>query len=232
MTLPILTLFLPDVAVATRQDFLTFIGQYVHTFALQRQDDFIKAQCDAEYFHKDKQRTEKKPKLIHSLMLENQLALRAYTPLGIETLKFWFELFSKAHPEFCKNSLLKNETCSIEQSQKKHLYSSTNWIPYRKCSYKHGFYYNEAVHEVANFHNTLLGNLRTFLNLLGFDNTLRFNLSLKTLKKHRPVVALLDQKKDIVKNAFSVVVETDLTLPSIFSLGQNVGYGNGVFFKK
>lgn len=231
MTIPILTIYLTDVPVPTRHAFLKFIKQYVYTFALKRKQLFAEALCNAEHFHKDKQNINKTPLLIHNVLLENKLALRAYTQVGINTLTFWYKLFSKAHPEFCKNVILKNETYKMQSSKVIHSYYSNNWIPYRKCTFKNGFYYNEAKNEVANFNDTLIGNLRTFLNILGFDGALRFNLRIKTLQKHKPTVALLEKNNDIVKHSFSVVMETNLELPALFSVGQNVGYGNGLFLK-
>lgn len=231
-THPIQTLILPNVQIGTRQAFLKFIKQHIHTFALKRQAEFVDAHCNAEYFHKNKQGTEKVPLFIHSFLYEQQFALRAYTQAGVDTLSFWYRLFSKAYPELCEQVILKNETCTIDTAHTTQIYESDNWIPYRKCVLKDGFYYNTFKNEVANFHNTLLGNLRTFLSLLGFDNTLRFTLDLKTLQEDQPIVALLDQRKDITKNAFKVTIATNLELPLLFSLGQNVGYGNGVFVKK
>ena len=231
MITPIHTIQLPDVPIANQQAFLKFIKTYIHTFALERKALFEEANCNAEFFHKDKQATLKIPLLIHSFIFENAVTIRAYTQQGIDTLKFWYALFSEAHPEFCQNVKLKNETCTIVPSNIQHTFLSTNWIPYRKCTYKNGFYYNTAKNEVANFHDTAIGNFRTFLDSLGVDKSIRFKISIEKISKHQPTIALLEKNNEIIKNAFSVSIKITLNLPNLFSLGQNVGYGNGLFVK-
>jgi len=239
MLTKIKTIQLLDITIQNRKAFLFTIKKYVVEFALKKQELFLAMGYDAQYFHKDDQSKEKKPTvLIHSLEKEGFFSIRAYTQKGIDTLNFWFQLFQKEYPKYCINIIQSEEVFEYKIIDKPITYNSINWIPFRNVVQEKGVYLDKDKQEKIDqklFISRLTANLLTFIGNLSLDTkTIRFNLKLNKVPiKHKSILALQTKEKgtllNVKKYAFQVNFTINVQLPSSFSLGQNVAYGNGVF---
>jgi hypothetical protein len=234
-TVPIKTIQFLDISFKNREAFLDFIKTNVIEFALNKQELFKAMGCNAEHFHKDKQNNTITKTLIHSLVKDNVFTLRAYTQKAIDTLDFWFTLYKKEHKHYV-NTIISTEQFEYKQLSKPQHYTSYNWAPFRDVVYKNNTYYIEKNKPITNkdFKNQLFNNL-----LYGFiqdvlmldDKTIKVNpTNFDISKNYQSILAL---KKDIAikRHVFKTTFSINVQLPSYFSLGQNVGYGLGVFHR-
>ena len=227
-TTKIKTIQYQSIPIKNRSHFLSHLQKNVHEFALFQQSNFSANNTNAQYFHKDKQSTEKFPVLIHALEIDGLFALRAYTQNGIATLDHYNQLFTKQFPEHHHQYIEINETSPFKQTVKPLIYESQNWIPFRACQQKNGLYYDIENDTIANFESRLKGNIITFLNRIN-TNKLTFKTKLLQIKPNQLITALNANGKPIKKQTFHTKISIDLQLPSIFSIGQNPAFGNGVF---
>ncbi len=226
---PILTLQFADIGFSNRSAFLAFIKKHIVEFALNRQELFLGQGYNAEYFHKDQQSSiEPVPVLIQPFINNGVLALRAYTKNAIDTLLFWQQLFKIENPAWCKNTVTSKENFIFSQLSKPIVYTSNNWIPFRDCKLKENNYYN--IDKKADFQSTLIGNYRTLIQNLNIDegNT-KPNIEILKRSQHKSIIALKQKENAVKKYCFQIQFKIYVQMPLIFSLGQNVGYGNGVF---
>lgn len=234
----IYTLQFPQITLKDRSSFLDFTQKNIIELALKNQTEFLENELTAEYFHKDKKSTDFKPIRIHTLQKDGLLTLRAYGEKAVESLRFWLILFMDEFPNYCEHLIENLEHWELKSSEKPLYYQSYNWIPFNNCTEKNGCFYDkdqaEKQIETA-LQSRITGNLRTFLQNIGVDNSkletsiILNNYPNKTKKKMALKTKIKGNRKSIYKNSFNVKVKTNIILPLYFSLGQNVGYGNGVF---
>lgn len=218
-----------DIPIKTRYLFLKHLQRNVHEFALNQADHFTEIGANAQHFHRDKNYKKKYPVLIHGVYLNGFFALRAYTQPGIHTLDCYHQLFAEQFPELCQNTTETTETCTLEKLKKPLIYESKNWIPYRDCKLKNGVYYDTEKQTIANFDARLQGNLRTFLTTICDKNLPRAEKLLQISPTKTTRTALLNGALEIKKHTFQTQIQVDIQLPTLFSIGQNAAYGNGIF---
>lgn len=231
--IPTKTITLPNLHFKEQSDFLSFIYKNIHLFSVKKHKKlFVDMELNTDLIHN--KHSINQP-LVIPYLHNGIFNIKAYGKQAIDVLDFWFLLFRKEEVSHClhyKESLQKE---NIQISKKTQLYTSNNWIAYNKCTEKNGFYYiakkDKNQEFVANFHSTLIGHLRTFFNNLKIEATKEtplktaiINLELSKFEK-----VLFEKGNYISKHQFHVTLETNWELPSTFSLGQNIGYGNGVF---
>ena len=230
-----------DISFKNREAFLDYIKTEVVQFALNRQDLFKAMNCNAQYFHREKHKEKEVDVLIHSLIKDQVLSIRAYTQKAIETLDLWFKLYKKEFPDRCINTIISNETFQYKILEKPQTYTSSNWIPFNDCELKNKTYYNKEKNlalDKSSFKAQLFANLLYgFIEKIGLDtDNIRVKpTNFKIATKHKSILALktkVDAKEIKVKKySFKVTFTSNVQLPSYFSLGQNLGYGNGVFIR-
>lgn len=234
----IYTLQFPQIELKNRIHFLDFTQKNIIELALNNQTNFLNHDLNAEYFHKSKHTKEPKPIRIHSLQQNGLLTLRAYGDAAVESLRFWLTLFMDENPNYCNHLIETLEHWQLEPSEKPLYYQSHNWIPFNNCAEKNGCFYdkNKPDKQVETaLQSRITGNLRTFLKNIGVDNRkIETSIVLNSYpEKAKNSIALKTKvagsKKSIYKSSFNVKIKTNVVLPTYFSLGQNVGYGNGVF---
>lgn len=248
----IYTLQFPTLGKMRRIQFLTFLQRSVVEFAFAHQNTFLANHLTAEFFHQDAQADKREPQdrvpvLIHALSLNGMFTLRAYKEQACDTLRLWLQLFLNENPEFSQHIVETLEHIKIQETETPVIYKSTNYIPFRDCKTVNGFYanaekdYNQLQNKKDQPHfalqKQLFNNLGTFL----FPLTGNMQRNIELLHYPAPpkrVIALRSKNKEtgkienIYKQAFTVSVKTNLNLPMVFSMGQNVGYGNGVFIRE
>lgn len=236
----IYTLQFPQLILKNRNDFLEFTQKNVVELALKRQEEFQENNLTAEYFHKDKNSSDFVSIRIHSMQRDGLFTLRAYGEQAVESLRFWSMLFMEQNPSYTQHIIENLEHWELELSDKPLSYQSDNWIPFNNCAIKNGCFYDkdqtDRQVETA-LQSRMTGNLRTFLQNIGIDNSeIETSIVLnKYPTKTKKIIALKTkvkgEKRAVYKNCFQVKVRTNVRLPLYFSLGQNVGYGNGVFVR-
>lgn len=236
-TIPIYTLSLPAIIYGSRLDFLDVRQRLIIEPTLSNQELFLKNGANALHFHKDKQQNDFGCPLIHIFDLDGLFTMRAYGNEAAKTLMIWEQWVAHEHPFLLKSRVLSEEFFSLEQLDTIVTYSTTNWVPFSKCEKRDGYFYDaeKPTRDIENvLGKRLMGNLRTFLNNLGIsDNGMQTYFSLQEYpQKNADYSALKSRGKSLYKKAFEIKVETNLRLPLIFSLGQNVGYGCGLFRRK
>ncbi len=218
-----------DIPIKDRNHFLTHLQKNVHEFALHRQNQFLDNNCNAQYFHKDKQSKEKFPVLINALLINSCFTLRAYTQRGIDSLNFYNDCFKKEGPTYYHNIIESTEFSSMDTLETPIIYESNNWIPYRDCKLKGGVFYNTESDTIVNFESRLQGNLLTLFNRVN-DQKITFKEKLLQIKPNpKSTMALMAKGKIIKKQTFTVKISIDVQLPTLFSIGQNPAFGNGIF---
>lgn len=233
--IPIKTIQYQNIPLKTRYLFLKHLQRNVHEFALNRQDQFLKAGNTAEFFHKDKQNKNKTPVYIHGLNLDGFFALRAYTSPAIKTLNQYQQLLQQTHPEWIENCVESTEDCQIKKTEQPLVYQSNNWLPYRDCVAKNGIFYDKEKNKIADFENRIKGNVGSFLRTILSENSSHIEVAKQAVKilqltsRKQTDIALLSRGKEIKKYPFSIQISINYQLPQLFSLGQNVAFGNGVF---
>lgn len=236
----IYTLKLPQVKLKNRTDFLNFTQREVIELALKNKQLFLEHDVDAQYFHKDSNAKNRIPVRINAFLNNGLYCLRAYGNEAVDSLRFWFQLFMQQHPEYEEHLAESLEYWTLKLSDKPLYYSSDNWIPFNHCAETNGVFYDgdkQSKNKKNALESRLIGNLRSFLMHIGVDNkAIETHISLeKYPKKYRRELALKTKvngdRKIVYKSAFKVKIKTNVVLPLCFSLGQNVGYGNGVFFR-
>lgn len=227
------SLLLPDLRFANREEFLYLRKQFVIELALRHHDFFSRKGGNASHFHKRTEDTGFGVPLIHCLDYNNVFCLRAYGAHAIQTLKLWQEWARAVYPHMMQSVASMSESYLLGHTDEPVFYGSSNYIPFNNCIRVDGCFADadRLSDEVASMlQNRLIGNLRTFLKNIGLDD--RGMHTIFKLQQYpaegRSYAALL--KDEIIrKTAFEVVVQTNLQLPLFFSLGQNVGYGCGLF---
>lgn len=239
--LKIKTIQYPNIPVKTRYLFLKHLQRNVHELALHHQASFLKVGTTAEYFHSDKQNKSKSsnrnqlPTCIHGIQVDGFFTLRAYTEPAIKALDHYQQLIHELQPEWTENCIESHENCMIKKTNQTFVYESKNWLPYRDCLQKNGIFYDKEKNRIADFEMRLKGNIGSFLRLVLGETSEHSALAKKNLrllqnnhgKKTR--IALLIKDQEIKKHPFRVQLALNYQLPQLFSLGQNVAYGNGVF---
>jgi len=222
---------------AERNLFLDFITKHVFEIALKNQPLFKAVNCDAEYFHDDRDYQNKVPKIINCFIKDEVLTLRAYTKKGIKTLKFWYRLYKEIHPENCENVRFSKESYQFKAEESLlHHYTSNNWIAFDNVKFNDKHYFENG--KPANFESKLIGHIRTFLEDIGIDNAkFPFKIKLKQIPIcHNTLTALKTNKNGAINKvtqlSFDIQFSTNYALPALFSLGRKKAYGNGVFIKK
>jgi len=232
-TIPIQSLLLPNLKFANREEFLYLRKQFVIEPALQHYEYFRKNGGNASHFHKRTVDAGFGVPLIHSLDYNNVFCLRAYGAHAVHTLKLWQEWAGESHPHMMRSAATLSESCLLSYTDEPVFYASGNYIPFNNCVRVDGFFADadRLSDEVAPMlQNRLIGNLRTFLKNIGLDDRgMHTIFKLQQYPAERRSYAALLKDEIIRKTAFEVVVQTNLQLPLFFSLGQNVGYGCGLF---
>ena len=234
--IPIYTIQFLDISFNNRNEFLNHIHKHVFEIALQQQQLFKEQGCDAEYFHTNKVAQNNVPKLINCFIHENVFTIRAYTKKGVNTLKFWYKLYKKIHPTYCKDVRKSKETYTLKaEDDSIYTYSSKNWVAFNNVKYKDKKYYENG--NIVNFRSKIIGHIRTFLRDLEIDNS-NFKLKIALEKeptKHQIFTALQTVKgvklNPIKLFSFNIQFSTNYKLPQLFSMGKKVGYGTGVFMR-
>lgn len=236
------TIHFTNKSFKTRTGFLNYIKKYIVEFSLHRQGLFIKNGCNAEYFHKEKNSKTETKIVIHSLLKDEVLTLRAYTKKGIETLEFWYKLFKEAYPEKCKNVIISTECFEFKKVDEPIYYTSCNWAPFGKVLVnKEGFHLNKIPNIITNngFKEHLVKSLKGQLlkELFGVENENIFKIIHFKMSNSVKKVVAFDTKprttdnKPLEHHIFKVTIAVNVQLPSCFSLGQRTAYGLGVFEK-
>lgn len=243
----IYTLQFPQIELKNRIAFLNFVQRNVIEFAFRHTDTFVIEGLTPEYFHKNvalppRSPEQRIPVHIHSLVLDGVFTLRAYGNKAVKTLQLWSTIFLNENPEYRDHIVEHTERLTIERLDQPLHYVSNNWIPFRDMQVYQGFYadagtdYTLAKTEKYQAHfalnKQLFNNLGTFLRSHHID--IHRDIALVQYpsppKQHIALRTKIDCKtENIYKQAFSIEIKTHIRLPMIFSLGQNVGYGNGVF---
>lgn len=224
-----------------RRLFLNFITKHVFEIALKNQSLFKAIGCDAEYFHDDQNFKNKIPKIINCFIKDEVLTIRAYTKNGIETLKFWYQLYQKEHPQNCINVRFSKETYQlILEKEPIHHYISHNWIAFDKVIRKDNQYYEiiktnaGKIENLKVFENVLRGNIGEFLDNIGIVNDYKGLITKLNYIPitHKNIIAIKKGKENVVRLfCFEIKFTTNYKLPSLFSLGKKKALGTGVFVK-
>lgn len=223
-----------------REAFLDFTKSNIVEFALHRQKLFVKNHCNAAYFHKVKNSNTENKIVIHRLVKDNILTIRAYTKEGIKTLNYWFKLYKEAYPTRCKNVIESTEYFEFNKLTKPIYYTSYNWAPFSKVmSNKDGFHLNKIGNIITNngfkeqLVKSLKGQLLKELFHIKEDFVIKI-IHFKMVNSTKKVIAF-DTKprtttgKPLEHHIFKVTIAVNVQLPSYFSLGQRIAYGLGVF---
>ena len=231
---PIYTLHLPAFRFDNRIEFLDIRQRMIIEPVLRQKSLFLQHGCDATLFHKDSNDPGFGTPLIHVIDKDKLFTLRAYGKEAVKTLQFWKEWTFHTNPAWLTSALICHEEFVLEESLKKMVYRSDNYIPFNKCA-TIGDYFTDAEKPTAAFKDVfqcrLIGNLRTFLKNIGADDNgmrTRFEL-LEYPAVGYEYPALKRKGKEIFKKAFKIQIETNILLPLFFSLGQNTAYGCGLF---
>lgn len=231
----IYTLQFPDFGKVSRKRFLAIVHHHIFTFALKHQETIAQMGGCADYFHTQKNKPKTVPVLIHGLQKDGLVTVRAYTQKATDTLAIWYRMFKEKHPEYCTHVIKTTETYTPKQLKKPLVYKSTNWIPYRNLQESDSGYIDNDRGQSADFNTRIIGNVRTLTNnLYPATSDIHLEVDLKKVKTpHKSILALMTRHEDVLtpiyKYAFTVTLTTNVSLPSYFSLGQNVSYGNGIF---
>lgn len=234
MPVPIHTLHLPTLSYRSRSEFLALRQRFVVESALQNSESYLRNGCNASHFHKAGKDTGFGVPLIHIIDKSGLFTLRAYGQEAVRTLQFWRMETERRHPHVFTSSFSQDEMYLLDENQAATTYQSQNYIPFSKCGIADGYFMDLEKTEIdpkSALQSRLIGNLRTFFRNLGVsDNGMdtRFRI-MRYPTKAEDYIALYSGGKSIYKKAFALRVETNLLLPHYFSLGQNVGYGCGVF---
>lgn len=234
-TIPIQSLLLPNLKFANRKEFLYLRKQFVIEPALQHYEYFRKNGGNASHFHKHSKDVGFGVPLIHTLDYNNMFCLRAYGEQAVKTLEIWQQWIAGLYPHTTKSAVSMSENYSLEKLEESLYYISYNYIPFNNCL-KAGNYFVDADRTVQDEENILqkrlIGNLRTFLTNIGLnDRGMDTVFQLLRYPDQSVSYAALLKESMIYKSALQVIVKTNLSLPLLFSLGQNVGYGCGLFEK-
>ena len=233
----------------SQQAFQYVLKKYVFSLVIQEQNQFAAMGLKNEYIHESVQQNEARkeknkdlpkeqkishyPVLVNAFYQQGKFNIIGYGKKGIACLDLWLCLFNNLPSIQDKNldiSVLQSQT-QIGPAATDYTYTCYNWVPFRNCKSINGFYYNldKKPKQIANFETRLKKNLETFITktcgLPSFDTSALW-MSILKLEHTQKKVALNKQQKAFFKITFSC----NYKLPSIFSLGQNVAYGNGVFF--
>ncbi|SFS79421.1 hypothetical protein [Lutibacter maritimus] len=247
--IPIYTIQFLDISFTNRETFLKFMHDSVIEFVNKHKTEFGNNGINVQYFHN----TSKKPvpSLIHCLTINTIFTIRAYSQTRIDALKYWFVLFKEKHPELCENCIESTEKFQFKlHPTKTFVYTSDNWIPFNACvKTENNFYIDKNKKGVSvvpkdQLKSRLLGNLSQFLESLSINVKEAIQLEEDKYKlfkiekyptKHNTTIALTrnENGKIIAKDkiSFKINILTNYELPSYFSIGQNVSYGNGVFIR-
>lgn len=260
MNLPTKTIHIKEIACKERKTFFYNLKKYVFQYVIENEDIFLENGVLNQYIHESAQQKQERdaynkmvkkkneenpsaatykkqhPLYVQSLVQKNMFTLNAFSDKGVASLNLWLQLFKTKISEEAISKLTISTIESqikIAQTKPNITYKSNNWIPFRNCKSENGFYYNmdKTPKKLANFEERLKKNLETFI--VKTCNQPNFNLetlwlvitNLETLGEQ---LALNHQKKQF----FKVEFECNYNLPDLFSLGQNVAYGNGVFVKE
>ncbi|GAA3657845.1 hypothetical protein [Flavivirga jejuensis] len=259
MPIPTKTIQIDGIACKERKTFFYNLKKYVFQCVIENQEAFFKNGLLNQYIHESiqqkqardaynksvknkinqKDRTEvqyklQQPLYVQSLIKNKLFTLNAFGEKGVASLELWLQLF-KTKTDINTSALTistQETTVKIEPTQPNRIYKSENWIPFRLCKNKNGFYYNldKTPQKLADFEARLKKNLETFIlntceqELFKLDSLW---LAITNLEALGEQLALNNQKKQV----FKVEFECNYNLPDLFSLGQNVAYGNGVFIK-
>ncbi len=245
----IYTLQFPQIQLKNRIEFLNFAQRCVIEFAFRNEEIFLSQGLTPESFHKNASLPQRSPQNrepvhIHSLMLGGKFALRAYGEEAVATLQLWSQLFLDENPEYRHHIVEHIEHIEIERLGKPLYYVSKNWIPFREMVLLDGYYVNRGVdyskvkserdrpHFALN--KQLFCNLGTFLR----SHNVKIHRDIELVQypsAPKKCIALRTRENGKVinkyKDAFTVKIKTHVCLPMYFSLGQNVGYGNGLFVR-
>lgn len=222
---------LPNLQFKTQSIFLNFVHQKLHVFTVKtHREKFEEENININLIHN--KFSIEQPK-VTPYILNDFFHIKGYGVKAIEALNYWFQLFQKEHPKECINAskIQKEEILQITNTTQR--YVSKNWIAFNKCTHKNGFYYKQYKNqqELANFHSTIVGHFRTLFNGLDIKTSKEIPLKIKIIhiEQSEQKPALFEKGTSINKYQFSIIIETNWQLPSIFSIGQNIGYGNGIF---
>lgn len=204
-------------------------NEFIHESIQQKK---IRANYNRDKAKEDK--IKQQPIYIHTYIANGVFTINGYGTKGIECLNIWVQLLKK-HPEIENKPLViqsTESTLQIGKTETYYTYSSNNWVAYRNCKLVDGFYYDydKTPNQLVNFEKRLKKNIETFLKeTCGYEffepNSLY--LIIKKIKSLGKNTALNKQEKEY----FKITFQCKYNLPDIFSLGQNVAYGNGVFYK-
>lgn len=223
----------PNITIDNKAFFFGFINRYIHRLTYTNKDQFIAENLNVDLIHKSTANAQQP--YIMPYVSNNMLHIIAYGKQAIKTLDCWLAILQKKQPIMAANykEILKKEV--FFYTEKKHLYTSRNWIAYNNCKLQNGFFYKEnkdKQQELANFQSVIIGNVRTFFAQHNIQSNATENplkISVLKLEANGTKPSLLKKGEPIKKHHFSVLIESQWELPSLFFLGQNVGYGNGVF---
>ncbi len=239
----IYTLQFPEITLKSRVKFLHFVQRNVIEFAFKHQVLFLEKGLTAEYFHRNAEIPKRKPQEripihIHSIVWNGIFSLRAYGEKAVATLQIWSQLFLDENPKYRHHIIEHIEHINIERLEQPMYYVSDNWIPFREMQVYKGFYveagtdYSHVENEKDQPHfalnKQLFNNLGTFLR----SHNIEIHRDIELVQypsEPQTHIALRTQKENIYKQAFHVKIKIHIRLPICFSLGQNTGYGNGVF---
>lgn len=234
----IYTIQFPAIKLKNRYEFLSFTQREVVELALRNKELFLQKQLNAEYFHKDKSGTNKVPVRIHAIIKDGFYSLRAYGEEAVESLRLWFSLFMETHAHLDHHLIECLEHWQLQTSKTPQYYYSNNWIPFNNCAIENNVFFDKSKEEQNKsnaLQSRLIGNLRSFFAYINIDNTeidTRVKLCKYPKKSHKQLALtknISGKVNEIYKYAFTVCMESNVILPQIFSLGQNVSYGNGLF---
>lgn len=250
MQLKTKTIQLPSMHCANREAFLYNVKKYVFQLSIENEELFAKSGLKNQYIHestaqqkariadnKNKpkaQQIHQQPLYVHSYIVNNCFTLNGYGQKGIDCLNIWLTLL-KQHPEIDKSKLVVNTTekeIEFTKTPQNFTYQSKNWIAYRNCKAINGFFYDidKAPKRLVNFEKRIKKNIETFVTeTCGYKNFVanELNVIITKIKHLGRKVALNRQQKEF----FEIQFQCNYNLPEVFSLGQNVAYGNGLFFK-
>lgn len=226
-----------DIKFSSRAEFLRLVYNNIYTLSIRHEREFT--DVDVSLFHKSAIHSSEHKHfmpLIHCVQ-DNGLKMIAYGTTAKRTLETWLYVAKKLNQlpseQFTTST---TEIPNMGKTSKTYFfYKTQNYIPFRSC-YKRGIIFSENKSPVNSF-DTEVGlqlilkeHISTFLRALGRDNQ-RFSFLLTQYPTQFHWVEAIKPKKDFngKKPAFEILIATDLILPETFSLGQNVGTGNGIF---
>lgn len=227
-----------DREFSSRGEFFWFIHTYIYTLTVHKKEYFGGA-CDIRHFHKSIAKgtgEEHAIPLIHCIE-DSGLRVIAYGAEAGETLDTWYSLCRKLrHLDgiSCQRHVYELPDMGTVTQATQH-YVSQSYIPFRTC-YKKGLHFvagkdakppydSETALQIA-----IKEQMTSFLCALGLEVP-DFSCVLKAYPRayHWREAIKPKQFFNGKKPAFKIEIATDLILPDVFSIGQNVGQGNGVF---